>query len=162
MGERATRKLQSFVFFAQPYPPLILLAWAVFAPGLASSTGDSGYIGFFVLLASPVLLAAMLVPSIIAWSRKVVRTARATSRPHVLATLVLWGAGALLPLFLPSVGDGPADPSAVMRLGLPGEVATPLAYVVAGIEILAWLGAVVFAGFDPKVTRARPNVPDFR
>jgi hypothetical protein len=153
MGEQTMRKAQSFVFFAQPYPPLILLAWAVFAPGLASTTGDSGYIGLFVLLASPLLLAALLVPSIIAWSRRVVRSARATSRPHVLATLALWGAGAILPLFIPSVGDGPADPSAMMRLGLPGDVSTPLAYVVAGIEVLAWGGAVVFAGFDPHVAR---------
>lgn len=151
------RRLQRVVFWAQPFPPILLLAWAVIAPGVYGPQGDSGYGALFLLVASPVILLAMLAPTVIAWSVRRVRRARATSVPHTVSTVTLWVAGALMPLFFGSETDVPTGPSIAEHWGLAAPVSPVVGVVLVGIEVLAWLGTVVFAGWDPG-GRARSGV----
>jgi len=142
------RWLQRGVFWGQIVAPFALMAWAIGGIVLFSPIGDGVWIALGLLIASPALVIAMLVPAIIAWSRRATRTARATSVPHVVATLVLWAAGIAFPFFVQAVSDVSAS-SKAEQLGMSSGAADTLGIVVTLVEIVAWALAVVFAGRAP-------------
>ena len=141
---------QRIVFWIQPLVPFVLIAWGLVAPGISNPLGDSGYGALFLLLASPFLIAAMLVPALEAWVTRRVRQARATSRRHTVATEVMWVAGILAPFFFGASSDVPTSPSLAEHWGLSSSVAGLMGVSFIAIAVLAWIIAVIFARKDPR------------